>query len=44
MDIIHVMVEGENGDHGQALGDVNLDKREPHGRLRNNAQRGHEKK
>lgn len=32
--ITHVIVESENRDHGQALGDVNVDKREPHRRLR----------
>lgn len=37
--ITHVNVESENRDHGQALGDVHVDRR-----LRNNAQRGHEKK
>lgn len=38
-----MILEGENRDHGQALGAVKVGKGEPHGRLGNNAQRAHEK-
>lgn len=46
--IIHVRMKSESGDHGQTLQMVILkewtQEREPHGRLKNKAQRGHERK
>lgn len=44
----HVRMKSESGDHGQTLEMVILkewtQEREPHGRLKNKAQRGHERK